>query len=507
MTVLLTHESVLVFTQYTDTMDYVRDQLVSVYGSRVGCYSGRGGEVHDAGEREWKVVPKSRIEQALRTGEVKILIGTEAMGEGLDLQSASAVMNYDVPWNPMKVEQRIGRVDRIGQMASEIDVVNFFYEDTIEAYIYRVVERRHKLFQTVVGDAPGILAAVSSAIEEGAMIPPDQREKWLDEKSRELERQYEEFKRNKLVRDEMTRKDTPQPPDQRPKPPVTPKQLEETLTASSASKEQFVKVQEGVYAFSHRTRRKTLVTFDLDRMTNQISYLNYDSPILREVFESVPLYAGQEETRVVRVSANLQGPSSRTRIAYYCKPKGEAGLKEIMTFEELQTLLDSPETLDVLGETDRRQAQDLVDGAAIAEIKKEKELSEKYKEGVMESVRAHCRVLVDRIVAVQIALRNFSDSNLEQPDIVELARQGRTELMRLAEHRQYSIPALVNAASIELAEYTLPTYTLREYVGQETKYLEGTLGQLVQQAYGQLERFKLSQEMKGAERLGATGRV
>src|SRR5207245_5038571 len=142
----------------------------SVYGSRVGCYSGKGGEVYDAVERRWSLVPKSKIEQALRIGEVKILIGTEAMGEGLDLQSASAVLNYDVPWNPMKVEQRIGRVERIGQMSSTVDVINFFYEDTIEAQIYRVVERRHKLFKTVVGEAPGILAAVSSAIQEGAMV-------------------------------------------------------------------------------------------------------------------------------------------------------------------------------------------------------------------------------------------------------------------------------------------------------------------------------------------------
>ncbi len=70
--------------------------------------------------------------------------------------------------------------------------------------------------------------------------------------------------------------------------------------------------------------------------------------------------------------------------------------------------------------------------------------------------------------------------------------------MRLFKLRLYAIPALSNAASIELSEYRLPAYTLREYVGQETKFLEGTLGQLVQQAYGQLERFKLTQEMQRA---------
>lgn len=497
-TVQLDHDRVLIFTQYTDTMDYVRDQLVSVYGSRVGCYSGRGGEVHNAAERKWIVVPKAKIEEALRTGEVKILIGTEAMGEGLDLQSASAVMNYDMPWNPMRVEQRIGRVDRIGQMASSIDVINFFYEDTIEAQIYKVVERRHRLFKTVVGETPGILAAVTGAIQEGAMVPPEQRQKWLEEKTRELERQYEEFKRNKLVSDEMTRKDHPLPLDQRPNPPVGPKQLEEILTKSTLTKGRFTEVQVGVYAFSSRGSRKRILTFQLDRMTDEISYLHYYSPILKEIFDSFPQYIAHKEDRLVRVSSNLQSPSSRKRVAYYCKPKGEANLKEIITLEDLEKSLGSPETLEIMGDADRRKAQELVDRTASDEIKKEKDLMERYKVGVIESVRARCRILVDRIVAVQIALRSFAISSFEPPRIEELTTQGRAELMRLFKQRQYAIPALSVAANIELTEYTLPPYALREYIGQETKFLEGTLGQLVQQAYGQLERFKLTQETKSA---------
>ncbi|MGC9319796.1 MAG: SNF2-related protein, partial [Armatimonadota bacterium] len=109
-----THRTVVVFTHYTDTMDYIRDKLVTVYGRQVACYSGRGGERWDG--EQWQTVSKEHIKNLFAEGEdVKILLCTEAASEGLNLQTCSMLINYDMPWNPMKVEQRIGRIDRIGQ--------------------------------------------------------------------------------------------------------------------------------------------------------------------------------------------------------------------------------------------------------------------------------------------------------------------------------------------------------------------------------------------------------
>jgi ERCC4-related helicase len=91
---------VLVFTEYSDTLEYLRDNLVTHYGKSIGCYSGAGGELGD-GEK-WQIVTKDEITKALNKGELKALICTDAASEGLNLQAAGAVINYDLPWNPSR---------------------------------------------------------------------------------------------------------------------------------------------------------------------------------------------------------------------------------------------------------------------------------------------------------------------------------------------------------------------------------------------------------------------
>ena len=105
----------IVFTQYTDTMDYLRDKLRHVYGAQVACYSGRGGERWDG--KAWVGTSKENIKTAFRERQdIKILLCTESASEGLNLQTCGVLINFDLPWNPMRVEQRIGRIDRIGQV-------------------------------------------------------------------------------------------------------------------------------------------------------------------------------------------------------------------------------------------------------------------------------------------------------------------------------------------------------------------------------------------------------
>ncbi|MFN9856698.1 MAG: helicase-related protein, partial [Pseudanabaena sp.] len=127
----LERDSAIVFTQYTDTMDYLRDTLLQLYGSQVACYSGRGGELYQ--ENAWQIVPKEEIKRRFRDGEIKLLLCTESASEGLNLQTCGVLFNYDMPWNPMRVEQRIGRIDRIGQKFSQVRIHNFYYDGTVEA--------------------------------------------------------------------------------------------------------------------------------------------------------------------------------------------------------------------------------------------------------------------------------------------------------------------------------------------------------------------------------------
>ncbi|MEB3882222.1 helicase-related protein [Lyngbya sp. CCY1209] len=173
----LERESAIVFTQYTDTMDYLRDELRSVYGDRLACYSGRGGElpVHDPDPR-WRVVPKGKIKNLFRQGEIKLLLCTESASEGLNLQTCGVLVNYDLPWNPMRVEQRIGRLDRIGQRYPTVKIHNLYYDGTVEAKVYRRLRERIGLFANVVGNLQPILARVPTFIERAAMSADPEEE-------------------------------------------------------------------------------------------------------------------------------------------------------------------------------------------------------------------------------------------------------------------------------------------------------------------------------------------
>ncbi len=146
---------VLVFTEYADTMRYLREWLRPVYRQGVGCYSGEGGRVIE--DDEWQAVTKAEITRRLSAGELDVLICTDAASEGLNLQAASVVINYDLPWNPSRVEQRIGRVDRIGQARTEVWVRNLFLADSVDMRVYQVLRERCGLFTHFVGHMQPVL--------------------------------------------------------------------------------------------------------------------------------------------------------------------------------------------------------------------------------------------------------------------------------------------------------------------------------------------------------------
>ena len=86
--------------------------------------------------------PRESILERFRSGDAKVLLSSEIGSEGVDLQFSSIVVNYDLPWNPMKIEQRIGRVDRLGQTKPVVAVLNLIYADTIDEKIYQRLYKR-----------------------------------------------------------------------------------------------------------------------------------------------------------------------------------------------------------------------------------------------------------------------------------------------------------------------------------------------------------------------------
>ena len=110
-------------------MDFLRRVLRERDGTRVLCFSGRGGEIPAAGHPDaWRVIDREQVKRRFRDGDADLLLCTDAASEGLNFQFCGALVNYDMPWNPMRVEQRIGRIDRVGQSHATIRVVNLHYE-------------------------------------------------------------------------------------------------------------------------------------------------------------------------------------------------------------------------------------------------------------------------------------------------------------------------------------------------------------------------------------------
>ncbi len=136
-------ERVIVFTQFKTTLDYLTKELIR-RGIRVSCFYG------DLTPSE-----KEAAIDRFRRG-VKVLLSTEAGGEGRNLQFCRVVVNYDLPWNPMRIEQRIGRVHRLGQ-ERDIDVFNFTAGRTVEAYVLDILQKKLNMFELVVGEMDMIL--------------------------------------------------------------------------------------------------------------------------------------------------------------------------------------------------------------------------------------------------------------------------------------------------------------------------------------------------------------
>ncbi len=119
---------VLIFTEFVPTQEMLRNFLVE-RGFSVVCLNG-----------SMNMEERIKVQESFANDD-RILISTDAGGEGLNLQFCHVVINYDIPWNPMRLEQRIGRVDRIGQ-SKIVQAINFVFEDSVEHRVREVLEEK-----------------------------------------------------------------------------------------------------------------------------------------------------------------------------------------------------------------------------------------------------------------------------------------------------------------------------------------------------------------------------
>lgn len=134
---------VIVFTEYRATQEYLLN-FFKEHGLTAVPY--RGGM--NRGKKDWMM--------DLFRGRAQVMIATEAGGEGINLQFCNQIINFDLPWNPMRVEQRIGRVHRLGQQ-NDVHIYNLSTRGTIEEHILRLLHEKINMFERVIGQLDVIL--------------------------------------------------------------------------------------------------------------------------------------------------------------------------------------------------------------------------------------------------------------------------------------------------------------------------------------------------------------
>lgn len=142
------NEKVIIFTQFRGTQDYIVNMLRSE-GYSVAVFNGQMSQAE-----------KDRCIEDFRN-EKQILVSTESGGEGRNLQFCKVLVNFDLPWNPMRIEQRIGRIHRLGQN-EDVHIINLSARDTIESYVLELLDKKINLFRLIIGELEMILGNMHS---------------------------------------------------------------------------------------------------------------------------------------------------------------------------------------------------------------------------------------------------------------------------------------------------------------------------------------------------------
>lgn len=133
-----TNEKVVIFSFFKDTIDYLSTRLCNIGIESLVLYGGTANKVEV-------------VDQFRQNKNVKVLVTSEIGSEGIDLQFCRVIVNFDLPWNPMRIEQRVGRLDRIGQLSKTITIWNFVFKDTIDERIYVRLLDRIGVFREALG--------------------------------------------------------------------------------------------------------------------------------------------------------------------------------------------------------------------------------------------------------------------------------------------------------------------------------------------------------------------
>jgi superfamily II DNA or RNA helicase len=148
----------IIFSQYYDSVWWLANQLSEhhIPDEQIAIYAGsnRSGLLVNG---QFKRLPRDEIKRRVRTGEIRLVLGTDAASEGLNLQRLGTLINLDLPWNPTRLEQRKGRIQRIGQIRDEVLLYNMRYRGSVEDRVHELLSERLEDIFELFGQVPDIL--------------------------------------------------------------------------------------------------------------------------------------------------------------------------------------------------------------------------------------------------------------------------------------------------------------------------------------------------------------
>jgi len=153
-------QSCIIFSQYFDSIWWLAHQFAHDLPQEViGIYAGgqHSGVMEEGGFRP---IPREELKQMVRRGDLRLLLGTDAASEGLNLQRLGTLINLDLPWNPTRLEQRKGRIQRIGQLQDVVFVYNMRYKEPVEDRVHQLLSERLAGIYTLFGQLPDVLEDV-----------------------------------------------------------------------------------------------------------------------------------------------------------------------------------------------------------------------------------------------------------------------------------------------------------------------------------------------------------
>ncbi len=157
----------IIFSQYFDSIWWLAGQLsADMQDEAIGIYA---GGTHSGIMRSgiFSRISRDELKAKISTGEIRLLLGTDAASEGLNLQRLGTLINLDLPWNPTRLEQRKGRIQRIGQVRDEIYVYNMRYQGSVEDRVHELLSSRLEDIHGLFGQIPDVLEDVWIDVANG----------------------------------------------------------------------------------------------------------------------------------------------------------------------------------------------------------------------------------------------------------------------------------------------------------------------------------------------------